>query len=572
MKGAARLAAFMSAASLMAPAAHAQVPAAAQSGSVIERQLQERLRDQQERARDALPPKDGVDASRLMPKVEEPDFGGKCHDIGDIRIEGSTLLPPATLSAINNSYAKRCLGSEEVGDLMAELTKFYIDKGYITTRVYLPRQDLSSGTLRLTVVEGTIEGYTLQQEGREANLSVRGAFPSGPGDILNLRDLEQGLEQLNSLQSNRVSMNLEPGSQPGQSKVALNNHATTPAHLSVSYDNLGTPTTGRDNLAATVTFDSLFGLNELIAITRAQTILGSDAHKSDISALQVSIPWGYNTLTLDASESHYTNTLTLPSGEKTPATGRTAIYGLMLSRTMFRDQNSRLSLSGRLATNDTDNYLGGLFLAVSSRRLATLDIGLGGFTRSGNSIISGRVGYVRGLDAFGALTDPGNLPDDLPHAQFGKYTATLGYQALFQVAETIRLQWNSQFNAQYAEDSLYGTQQMLVGSPATVRGAQLNVLSGDHGYTWRNDLAWPWQAEIADTSMNGSLYAGVDIGGVSNRSFDNRDGYMTSATLGITSQTRYFNIDVFASRVLEKPGFMTLDEGTICGVRLSFAL
>ena len=553
--------------------AQAQLPpGAGQQGSIIERQQQERLREQQDRARDARPPREGMDASGLMPQVAAPDLGAGCHEIRKIQIDGATLLREDEHAAIRRDFADRCLGSDEVGDLMARLTKYYIDRGYITTRVYLPKQDLGSGTLLVTVVEGTIEGYTLQQEGRDANLSVRGAFPTGAGDILNLRDLEQGLEQLNSLQSNRASMNLEPGSAPGQSMVALSNHATTPAHLSVSYDNLGTPTTGRDNLAATASFDSIFGLNEQISLTRAQTILGSDAHKSDITALQVSAPWGYNTLTLDASESHYTNTLSLPSGDKIAATGRTTIYGLMLSRTVFRDQNRRLSLSGRLATNDTDNYFGGLFLAVSSRRLTTFDLGLGGFTRSGSGILSGRVGYVRGLDALGALSDIKNLPDEFPHAQFGKYTLTLGYQTLVQIAEQTRLQWNSQLNAQYAEDSLYGTQQLLVGSPATVRGAQLNVLSGDHGYTWRNDLAWPWQAEVAGTALNGSLYAGIDIGGTDNRHATGREGYMSSATLGITAQTRLFNVDVFASRVMEKPGFMTLDEGTICGVRLSFAL
>jgi hemolysin activation/secretion protein len=554
-------------------AALAQLPpGAGQQGSIIERQQQERLREQQERARDARPPREGIDASGLMPQVAAPDIGAGCHEIRKIQIDGATLLKDSEHAAIRRDFADRCLGSTEVGDLMAQLTKYYIDRGYITTRVYLPPQDLGNGTLQLTVVEGTIEAYTVDQVGRDpASLSVGGAFPGAPGDILNLRDLEQGLEQLNGLQSNHATMDIKPGTGPGQSIVALSNQTTSPAHLTVSYDNLGIPSTGRDNLSATASFDSLLGLNELIAFTRSQTILGSDAHKSDITAMQVSVPWGYNTFTLDASESHYTNVITLPSGLATPTTGRTTIYGLMLSRLLFRDQHSNLSLSGRVSTNDTDNYLGNQFLAVSSRRLATLDIGLGGMSRLGDGAFSGRIGYVQGLDAFGARTDMPDLPDDLPHAQFGKYTLSLGYQRLLAIEET-RFQWNSQFNAQHSRDSLYGTQQFLVGSPASVRGAQLNVLSGDHGYAWRNDLALPWQAELAGTGVNGSVYVGYDIGGTSNRRDTERDGSMASATIGATVRTQLFSIDVFASRVVRKPAFMTLDEGTLCGVRLSLWL
>ena len=36
--------------------------------------------------------------------------------------------------------------------------RFYIDRGYVTSRAYLPQQDLSSGELRVIVVEGRLEG------------------------------------------------------------------------------------------------------------------------------------------------------------------------------------------------------------------------------------------------------------------------------------------------------------------------------------------------------------------------------------------------------------------------------
>ena len=43
-------------------------------------------------------------------------------------------------------YSKRCLGVAEIEQLLGAVTREYIVDGYITTRVYLPPQDLTRGT------------------------------------------------------------------------------------------------------------------------------------------------------------------------------------------------------------------------------------------------------------------------------------------------------------------------------------------------------------------------------------------------------------------------------------------
>ncbi|MCJ0763429.1 ShlB/FhaC/HecB family hemolysin secretion/activation protein [Variovorax terrae] len=560
---------------LAASAAQAQVSPideARRQSQIIERQQQERLREAQERA---LPPPaapQGADLKDMQPQIGLPDVGPGCHNITELRIEGAQLLGTATRAALGRDVAGRCLAASDIQALLALLTKDYIDRGYITTRVYLPAQDLGSGVLTLQVVEGTIERYRVEQDGRDAgSLSVRSAFPGRPGEPLNLRDLEQGLEQINNLRSNTARLDLEPGSQPGQSVVVVRNHAERPVHLQLTYDNLGSPSTGRDNVAATMSFDSLLGLNELIMLTRNQTVPDHGAHKANGTALRVALPWGYNTFSLDASESNYTNGLALPSGAPVEATGRTTSYGLGLSRVVLRNQASRVSLTGRLATSDSRNYLSGQLLTVSSRKLATLNLGVNGFTQLAGGAFSGGLGYVRGLGALGALRDLPGTPDDYPHAQFDKFTLDLGYQRRLQ-AGPLPLQWTSQFSGQYSRQTLYGSQQFLIGSPATVRGSLLNALSGDHGMLLRNDIAWPWRAKAGDSnSVSGVVYVGWDIGRVNNHAGGDRLGSMTGATLGVAGQWKRFNFEVFASRAVHLPAFLT-HEGTLYGVRLSYSM
>jgi hemolysin activation/secretion protein len=562
---------FVIAALLSAGAAQAQVPAGAErQGQVIERQQQERLREAQERALQQPQPREGADLQDIRPKPAVPDIGPGCHDIREIRIENAPALRPAARTAATRDFAGKCLGANELEALLAMLTKDYIDRGFVTARIYLTPQDLRTGVLRLTVVEGTIERYQLEHSGLRSSASLRGAFPARPGEPLNLRDLEQGLEQLNALQSNGATMDLQPGAGAGQSVVVVRNRTGVPVHFYLSYDNLGSPATGRDNVAATLSFDSLLGFNELIAFTRSQTVPQGSDHKADATALRVAVPFGYNSFTFDASRSNYTNGIPLPSGLTLAATGRTTSFGFGASRVVLRNQDSKASVSARLAVSDSQNFIDGQLLAVSSRKLTTLELAAAGFTPLAGGMANGRAAYVRGLHALGAMKDLPGTPDDFPRAQFGKLTLDAGYQRRFQVAAQ-PVQWTSQFSLQHSQHALFGSQQFLVGSPGTVRGSRLNSLSGDHGELLRNDVAWPWRIALGDQAVGGTVYAGYDVGRTRNRAGGNQQGSMSGVTLGATAQWRRSNLEVFASRAAHLPDFMSR-EGTLYGVRLSYSL
>ncbi|MCT6838707.1 MAG: hypothetical protein M3036_13765, partial [Bifidobacteriales bacterium] len=48
------------------------------------------------------------------------------------------------------------------------------------------------------------------------------AFPGLKGHILNLRDLEEGVEQMNRLPHFGAQMKISPGTKPGTSRVTVN--------------------------------------------------------------------------------------------------------------------------------------------------------------------------------------------------------------------------------------------------------------------------------------------------------------------------------------------------------------
>jgi len=566
---------------------HASALARTTPGAVFERQIQniesqqrDRLREDQERALRALPPPGGTDLNTVKPQVQVPDIGVACRDIRTIEITGDTQRVPDFLRAdITRDFAGRCLAATDIEAILAQLTKSFIDRGYITTRAYLPAQDLRTGKLVITVVEGRIERYEIESGpagGKKGSIWPSGAFPGNPGDALNLRDLEQGIDQLNLLSSNNARLDLRPGSTPGQSVVAVQNDASFPVHLFGSYDNLGTDATGRNAASATVTLDSLLGLNELFAVTRRQSVFPANGgHKSDSTAVHAQLPFGYNTFTVDYSQSNYTNTLGLPSGLALKATGKMDTWSLGADRVVFRNQTSRVAFSARLTTQQSKNWLGGEFLQVSSRTLTFLDVGVNAFTQVYGGIFNGRLAMVQGLNLLGSLHDPSDLPRDLPHAQFNKFTLDLGYNRRFELAGT-PLTFSTQLSGQAANDTLYGTQQILIGGPSSVRGFQNYTLAGDNGYFVRNELGLPWQFSTAmfgnpAGTLAGRVYAGFDWGNVTNRAAGVPSGSLSGATLGIGLFWKTVAIDAFAARAVRAPSSQ-FREGTLFSLRLSASI
>lgn len=135
--------------------------------------------------------------------VEQP-----CFAISQIILQGADALPHwLPLQRQENKAIGRCLGGKGINLLMAQLQNILIDRGYITSRILAPQQDLKSGVLRLVVMPGYIREARLTQDSDDY-LWLASAFPATDGKLLDLRDIEQGLENLQSLPTVQASMEI----------------------------------------------------------------------------------------------------------------------------------------------------------------------------------------------------------------------------------------------------------------------------------------------------------------------------------------------------------------------------
>jgi len=114
--------------------------------------------------------------------------------------------------------------------------------------VVVEPQDLRSGMLVLTVIPGKVGRIQLQDQSA-IPFATRGtlwfAMPMAEGDILNIRNIEQGLENLKRVPSADANMELVPTDAVGETDVVIAYKQSLPFHLTLGLDDSGSKATGR---------------------------------------------------------------------------------------------------------------------------------------------------------------------------------------------------------------------------------------------------------------------------------------------------------------------------------------
>lgn len=198
---------------------------------VIQNQQQQRLQQDQQQ-RDALTQAHQVE----LQKTESAPASGPCFEINQISLQQASLITPDTQKRLVAPYINQCLSLDRINQLVRPISEWYVQRGYITSRAFLTEQNLSHGTLNITVLEGKLEAIHLQgASARQLNM----AFPTRAGRILNLRDIEQGMEQINRLRTTPVQIEIIPSTQPGYSIVNLTSTPEFPLTLRLNMDNSG---------------------------------------------------------------------------------------------------------------------------------------------------------------------------------------------------------------------------------------------------------------------------------------------------------------------------------------------
>ncbi|OVZ88042.1 hemolysin transporter, partial [Yersinia frederiksenii] len=239
------------------------------------------------------------------------------------------------LQRIADQAQGQCLGAKGINLLMSQIQNRLVDHGYVTTRVLAPQQDLNSGTLALQVVPGKIRRVELTPDS-DRYVSLFSAFPARPGHLLDLRDIEQGLENLQRLPTVQASMELIPGDAPGETDIALSWQQSKMWRLAASLDDSGTRSTGRYQAGATLFLDNPLSLSDQFYVSAGGSLKSRGEKGTNNLTGHYSLPFGYWTAGITASSYDYHQTVAGLNGDY-GYRGESENVSLQLSRLLHRN-------------------------------------------------------------------------------------------------------------------------------------------------------------------------------------------------------------------------------------------
>ena len=544
----------------------APLPSGAIPNEIERIQRDQQLQNQQQLQRDMSPTKPPVELDVPLPAPSSPAPTGACRDIHTIEIVNAGAMDEEDKKSILGPYLGKCLDVAAIEKLLGDITFFYIGRGEVTTRAYLPGQDLSHGMLKILVVEGRISDLKLEGSG----VNIATAFPGLKGKTLNLRDLEEGLDQLRRLASNNPTLELESGANPGDTIVVIRNEPARRWHISAGGDNYGSDSTGREQGFVTVGLDNLLGLNDYLTYTRRQSYLGGHSKGSRSNSVFFSVPHGRALLSAGWSDSDYKSEYLAPlTATLLSLTGDSETLFVRGDYAFYRDRLTRVSFNTTVTRKTTNNFVNGIKLNVSSRTISTVDAGFSVTSRIGDAFVGGNIGVVRGLKVFNALEDADGLTSHDPQAQFTKLVLGASAMIPFEIAGH-GAGFASQISAQLADSALYSSDQISIGGIYSVRGFLDNSLGGDNGFYTRNDLSLYQPLGVFwDAPAMLRPYLAVDVGHAQAKGLNAPDGTFVGAGLGLGFAAGPVSADIFAGRPLEVPRNLP-DEGFNVFALLSF--
>ncbi|SFN24279.1 Hemolysin activation/secretion protein [Izhakiella capsodis] len=459
-----------------------------------------------------------------------------CFTIKSLLVKNG-FLQRKTNAVIQREVIGRCVGNIGVTKIATALQDYYINAGYITTRVELPSQNISSGTLTLIVEPGKIEKVIVENDD-----VIPWMLPFKKDEILNIRDIEQGLENLQQVPNVNVKINIEPGTQKNYSDIRIATHRTKNWNVRASYNNWGNKATGR-YLSSVVGF--LYNparFSDLFYLAGTQSTTGKYKNISGYYSLPVGY-WNY-TLFYSSSQSRQVVPLSYTSVEYR---GKSDYWSAKASRTFYRDKSRKFTANAELIHRKSRFEINGQELLLQKRDMENVKFGINYKQQLNNAYWDSTVSWQRFVTWFGATKTP-----DMVYGNVSPVSHIFNIESNYmkQFGSNI---YTASFFAQYAPHELTLQDQMTLGNRWTIRGFENSVgLNGNNGFYLQNTLYHP------AGFLNAQYYLGIDAGQIKKDNFYG-DEILIGSAVGIQGSVKSLTWDASVSVPAKYPRGMDVD-------------
>lgn len=375
---------------------------------------------------------------------------------------------------VDGRLGKELTFKELVG-IAEEASNQLRDLGYPTALVYMPRQNMQNGELKMNVMLGTYGDIVLTNNSMLTDKRNAGFMAAvKPGDLIYNPALNRRLLIMNELAGVQARANLAPGEKPGTAKLIVESDCLEKQGAAVYVDNHGSKATGRYRLGASYHYNNLNKTGDQL---QANYMISNKKGMHNYS-FQYESPFDREGSKARVAFSRMTYDFTGKSGLKSVGNANTFEVGVTqpmereLKRSNFIDYTYRhRSITDSLASNEFKKYTD------------YGEISLKGYTRRMKDMFSYELGY--GIGRLGAKSElvrstmnTNMYGHDILDQWYEKVNANFYYVHNFSKVTSVHISGSAQHSLSTNLDS---SEQMFIGGPYAVRAFDSGRANGDCG-------------------------------------------------------------------------------------------
>ncbi|AFY76971.1 hemolysin activation/secretion protein [Pleurocapsa sp. PCC 7327] len=399
---------------------------------------------------------------------------------------GNTAFSQAELNQVVTEFVGKPVTFAQLIQAANKVTEIYVQRGYITSGAYIPRQEIEAGIVKIQILEGSLEEIEVKiAEGRLNPDYVRSRIAVATKKPLNVNRLQEALQLLQGDPLiDSLSAELSAGTRAGTNTLSVTVTGADTFKVTLELNNNRNPSIGSFQRGIEISEANLFGIGDGIRFAYYNTD-GSDRFEGGYT-----IPVNPYNGTVSFNFAIADNKIVEPPFDRLNIEVDSLDFDLTYRQPVFRkataEASQELALSFTAARRESESKLLGVRYPVfvgadeeGKTRVSALRFAQEWTQRSRQEVFSARSQFSVGLDLFDATVN-----DREPDSRFFAWRGQLLYLRLLgeatgdpAVGPTLLLR----SDIQLAASSLLPFEQFGYGGQATVRGYRQDVLLTDNG-------------------------------------------------------------------------------------------
>lgn len=491
-------------------------------------------------------------------------------DNSSLKRQFATILGPIKYG--RGSILGKCIGQQGLSYAIRNVQNELIKQGFITTQASLLAQDLTSGTLNITITPGRLDKVWRGEDGHP-NVNVSNALTLDKGDVINLRDIETSLENFRLPQSHLTTIDIIPSinasdnEQYGSSDLVVTQKRVNRIQWQLGIDDSGNKDTGQYQGTISATIDRPLASNDVLNLSYTHTIdpWNNVDSSSNNESIYANYRYPYKNWQLQLTHSDYGFDQTLAGlNDDIIYKGRSDNSAVDVQRIIHRDSESKTIATVGGYQGNSKNFFDDIEIEVQRRRFAGWKAGITHQRQTMLGEFNASMQYQRGTGAFSAIAAPESFISEA-ESQPSILEAQFSLRSPFYISEA-SYQYNLQWRGQYSPDTLIPQDRFIIGGRYTLKGSsEEQSLSGEKGMLLQQEIA---RILPLPNQMTLMPYFTLDQGWVDGDSTQFLAGkYLVSTSFGARLYSSNISIDGFIGKSLQAPS--SFDKDTVGGFRVT---